>query len=104
MFYEKCRSLMLPREGYFVCRNEHCGSVVTIEGKATTSVEFERTEKKPTVIIEGEQAKTLPVAKVECPKCKHNEATWVLRQTRAADEPETRIYQCTECYHKWREY
>ena len=46
----------------------------------------------------------LPVDKTECPKCHHNEAYWVLRQTRAADEPETKIYRCTKCEHSWREY
>ncbi|MCJ2562923.1 MAG: transcription factor S, partial [Candidatus Thermoplasmatota archaeon] len=29
---------------------------------------------------------------------------WQLRQTRAADEPETRIYRCTKCSHTWREF
>jgi len=94
---------MLPRDGCFICRSEECGHVVDMDGKATAVV-IEKTEKKETLILDGEQARTLPVARVECPVCKHNEATWVLRQTRAADEPETRIYQCTECYHKWREY
>jgi DNA-directed RNA polymerase subunit M len=28
----------------------------------------------------------------------------VLRQTRAADEPETKIYRCVKCQHSWREY
>jgi len=28
----------------------------------------------------------------------------VLRQTRGSDEPETRIFECTKCGHKWREY
>ena len=104
MFCEKCRSLMLPREGSFVCRNENCGYTVSMDGKSVTSVTMEKTEKQETVIMDEAKVKTLPVAKVECPKCKHHEATWVLRQTRAADEPETRIYQCTECYYKWREY
>jgi len=46
----------------------------------------------------------LPKTNVECPKCFHNEAFWVLRQTRAADEPETKIYRCVKCTHSWREY
>ena len=50
--------------------------------------------------IEG----TLPTTKIICGKCKHNEATFYLRQTRAADEPTTRFYQCTKCKHRWREY
>jgi DNA-directed RNA polymerase subunit M len=47
---------------------------------------------------------TLPKAEETCPKCANGEAYWVLRQTRGADEPETRIFECTKCGHKWREY
>ena len=42
--------------------------------------------------------------KAECPKCHNGEAFWVMRQTRAADEPTTRIYRCVKCSHTWREY
>lgn len=39
-----------------------------------------------------------------CPRCGHTEAySWVI-QTRAADEPPTRIYKCTKCGYTWREY
>lgn len=39
-----------------------------------------------------------------CPEC-GNEGVWVVTmQTRAADEPPTRIYNCPECDHTWREY
>ncbi|MEM0290915.1 MAG: transcription factor S, partial [Thermoplasmata archaeon] len=31
-------------------------------------------------------------------------AYWMLKQTRAADEPETRFYICTKCGYRWREY
>jgi len=47
---------------------------------------------------------TLPKAEETCPKCGNGEAYWVLRQTRGSDEPETRIFECTKCGHKWREY
>ena len=59
--------------------------------------------QKEMVVIESSQP-TLPKTNVECPKCFHNEAFWVLRQTRAADEPETKIYRCVKCTHSWREY
>ena len=64
--------------------------------------EIERNEIVVTESIEG----TLPKTKIICEKCGHNEASWVIRQTRAADEPSTRIYQCTnkKCKNKWREY
>ena len=55
------------------------------------------------VVTEGIEG-TLPTTKIICGKCKHNEATFYLRQTRAADEPTTRFYQCTKCKHRWREY
>jgi len=51
-----------------------------------------------------EHEDTLPKTRIECPKCHHNEAYWRLRQTRASDEPETRIYRCVKCGHTWREY
>ncbi|MEM2705477.1 MAG: transcription factor S, partial [Thermoplasmata archaeon] len=39
-----------------------------------------------------------------CPKCGNRGAYWMLKQTRAADEPETRFYICTKCGYRWREY
>jgi len=41
---------------------------------------------------------------VICPKCGHQGAHWMLQQTRAADEPETRFYICPKCGYRWREY
>lgn len=39
-----------------------------------------------------------------CPKCGHSKAYVVIMQTRAADEPPTRIYRCEKCGYTWREY
>ena len=77
-----------------------CGHSEPTSGENTTT--RKRIDRKIVVTesIEG----TLPTVKIICEKCKNNEATWVIRQTRAADEPATRIYQCTKCKHKWREY
>src|SRR2546427_158911 len=55
-------------------------------------------------LVLDEITETLPKTRVECPKCGHYEAYWVMRQTRAADEPTTRIYRCVKCQHTWREY
>jgi len=41
---------------------------------------------------------------VICPKCGYDKAYVVIMQTRAADEPPTRIYRCARCGHVWREY
>ncbi len=47
---------------------------------------------------------TLPTADELCSKCNNTKAYYVLRQTRGSDEPETRIFECTKCGYKWREY
>ncbi len=98
MFCPNCRSIMFLKGEEFQCNK--CGTRQTPEGEVTYT---ETQKKQETVVLEGETS-TLPLAKVECPSCHHNEAYWILRQTRASDEPETRIYTCKDCGHKWREY
>lgn len=55
-------------------------------------------------VVEESKSATLPTTHELCPQCGNDTAYWVLRQTRGADEPETRIFECTKCGHKWREY
>lgn len=47
---------------------------------------------------------TAPITEIECPKCHNTTAYYWTRQTRAADEGETKFHQCTACKYKWREY
>ena len=102
MFCPKCKSiLMLNREsGQKECKRPNCGHT---EGKGEAKVTRREREDKEMVVTESIEG-TLPTTKIICGKCKHNEATFYLRQTRAADEPTTRFYQCTKCKHRWREY
>jgi len=90
---------MHPEEKAWICTR--CGHVVEKEGSGEVIV----TKAKETrdILVVGDE-ETLPRTRIRCPKCGNNEAYWVLRQTRAADEPETRIYRCTKCGHTWREY
>ncbi len=64
------------------------------------------TEKKEhdTEYIDIETKDNMPKTEEDCEECGHNEAYWWMLQTRAADEPETRFFRCTECSHTWREY
>jgi DNA-directed RNA polymerase subunit M len=88
---------MYPKNGKLVCRR--CGAEKEME---KIPVIRETSKGRDMQVVEDES--TLPKTRIECPKCHHNEAYWRLRQTRASDEPETRIYRCVKCGHTWREY
>lgn len=104
MFCPKCASLMFPEKGRLHCNS--CGYERSFSGKDATTTKVSRTgkEKPSETLVLDEITETLPKTRVECPKCGHYEAFWVMRQTRAADEPTTRIYRCVKCQHTWREY
>jgi len=101
MFCPQCKRLMRPdrAKGAWVC--SACGTTVPLgKGKEVgRSVPKARAME----VVEVKVA-TLPTADEVCPKCGHGRAYYVLRQTRGSDEPETRIFECTKCGHKWREY
>ncbi|MHA1589855.1 MAG: transcription factor S [Candidatus Njordarchaeales archaeon] len=56
------------------------------------------------VIDEAKIKRRGTIVKVQCPKCGNLGAYVEIVQTRAADEPPTRIYKCTKCGYTWREY
>ncbi len=107
MFCPKCGSLMFPSDGRLACGNSGCGYSKGIgKGEIANSrvaVRMKR-DRPPETLVLDDILDTLPKTHVECPKCAHFEAFWVMRQTRAADEPTTRIYRCVKCSHTWREY
>ena len=97
-FCPDCKVIMYPQGDKLTCKR--CGHS---ESKGKPQITSREREDKEIVVTEGIEG-TLPTTKIICEKCKHNEATFYLRQTRAADEPTTRFYQCTKCKHRWREY
>jgi len=99
MFCPKCKSLCFPKDGVVTCNK--CGYQIADSRKKKGVITKKR--EREFIIVE-EAAATLPTTDVSCPKCGNGKAFWVLRQTRAADEPETRIFRCTKCSHSWREY
>jgi len=98
MFCPKCGSLLYPEGNEMICKR--CGFR---KEKDIERIIVSKRRDLDSAIIEDDM-QLLPKTNVVCPKCGHNEAYWVLRQTRAADEPETRIYTCTKCGYRWREY
>jgi len=95
---------MYPGDGKLQCGN--CGFSRSFNAKDSpvTKVTKAGKEKPKETLVLDEITDTLPRTRVECPKCGHYEAFWVMRQTRAADEPTTRIYRCVKCSHTWREF
>jgi len=97
MFCPKCKALMYPKDDDFVCNK--CGFK---KKKTGSKVVVTKQTKKEVPILEN-KVDVFPRTRVKCPRCGHNEAFWILRQTRGSDEPETRFYTCTKCDYKWRE-
>jgi len=103
MFCPKCKSLMFPEEGKLRCRKEGCGFEREI-GKEESLTIKETPKEMSEFLVLDDITETLPKTRIECPECGHDEAYWMMRQTRAADEPTTRIYRCAKCKHTWREF
>ena len=90
---------MFPKAGKYVCPK--CGEEKIIDKKESFST---KSEAKEDTAVVTEEVATLPKTRNNCPKCNYTEAYYTIRQTRAADEPETTIYRCCKCNHSWREY
>jgi len=101
MFCPKCKCLLFPKDGKLVCRK--CGAEQKPSSAQKPKVIIHKARDREVAVLD-EVSGTLPTADVECPSCGHRKAYWVLRQTRAADEPATRIYRCVKCSKSWREY
>lgn len=103
MDYCDCGGLIVPEkkkeETAFKCRS--CGKQYEEEAGDLTITERNE-EKKHITVDEGEEG--LPTTEIDCEECGHDTAYWWMEQTRAADEPATRFYRCTECSHTWRVY
>jgi DNA-directed RNA polymerase subunit M len=94
---------MVPEGEVLRCPKPGCGHERGITEKDSGKVTTKAKEKSEILVLD-EVTETLPRTHVDCPDCGAGEAFWVMRQTRAADEPATRIYRCVECSHTWREF
>jgi DNA-directed RNA polymerase subunit M len=73
---------------------------------ATPEKAIEHPSQEPIAVIGKEEQKlrTLPTAKMECPKCGNNLAYAWQVQTRGSDESSTQFFRCTKCSYTFREY
>lgn len=103
LFCPKCGHLLMPkaegRKTLLIC---NCGY---------KSVEKEDIVMKETIkshakfeVVDEKVLDVMPKTSETCPKCKHGEAYFWMMQTRAADEAETKFFQCVKCGHRWRVY
>ncbi|AKA48644.1 DNA-directed RNA polymerase subunit M [uncultured archaeon] len=103
MFCSVCGALMSPTKGKYVCNS--CGNEVKKDASSgTTGQIISRGVAKETIMITEEKSGEPLDSDAVCPKCKHSGAYYLLKQTRSADEPETKFYTCESCGYRWREY
>jgi DNA-directed RNA polymerase subunit M len=102
MFCDKCGALLTPvkkgKKTVLMCvkckKSSKASGVITEKAK----------ERRDKIIIVESEERELPKTEVECPSCGNMEAFFWLIQTRAADEPPTKFFECTKCKHRWRSY
>ncbi|MCS7103369.1 MAG: transcription factor S [Candidatus Korarchaeum sp.] len=106
MFCPKCGTLLRPKKAgkklAYYCPS--CGYESENSPKGNSQVVTKVASDEGDLIIESEERIAAPIVEARCPKCGNEQAYVEIVQTRAADEPPTRIYTCTKCKHSWREY
>jgi DNA-directed RNA polymerase subunit M len=71
-----------------------------VTGKDTVTEEQEKDLGRD---FTGEENDGRPTTEISCPECENNRAYYEMKQIRAADESETRFFECADCEHRWRE-
>ncbi len=104
LFCPKCGGVLVPKneknEKKMVCTR--CGSEYKLREDLNL---IEKVSKGTGVIDVSELPKEIAQkTRIKCPECGNEEAYFWVEQTRAADEPPTKIYKCTKCGYMWREY
>ncbi|MCL5439657.1 MAG: transcription factor S [Candidatus Thermoplasmatota archaeon] len=102
MFCEKCGSLMSPIGGKYICSS--CGHEVNKKSVAKSDRIVSKSSGKEVILVNEEKSAEPLDSDAVCPKCHHSGAYYLLKQTRSADEPETKFYTCESCGYRWREY
>jgi DNA-directed RNA polymerase subunit M len=95
-----CGGLRKPtRGGTWICRHL-CGQPAT---PLKTDLVFTMPQQEQHTRFLTEDSFYIPTTTVTCPECGHDKAEFKMQQLRSVDEPETRLYRCTDCGHTWRE-
>ncbi len=111
-YCDECGSIVYPvkQGGDRVLKCRRCGFSKEMGAKVDPnsfkiSTVIQHSEKDKIEIVKmGEDLKTMPKTRAECPKCGHKEAAYWQLQTRSADEGMTTFYRCLKCKYTWRAY
>ncbi len=95
-FCNKCGAMLIGK----TCGR--CGS--TSEEEITLEASQKIDPKKEVIVVNDGEGEVHPIVEISCEKCKHPEAYFWTKQTRAGDEAETKFYKCVKCSHTWRVY
>jgi len=101
-FCPKCGGLLYPfgdKKKRMTCS---CG--YKARGKRASVILKEKVKDNKRIEVIDKKVETLPKTDADCKKCGNKKAYYWLVQTRAADEAETRFFECTKCGYRWREY
>jgi DNA-directed RNA polymerase subunit M len=112
-FCPKCGTRLISRPEqkakkdvfHLVCPK--CGYKKKTEDKSpVASKTMDRSPQESIAIIGKKEQKlrTLPIVRIECPKCGNNNAYAWQVQTRGTDESSTQFFRCTKCNYTFREY
>jgi len=105
-FCDDCGGLIVPEkeggETEFRCRS--CERSYEQQDGEMMQITERKDDEDRSMIMEGDEDESLPTIEEECGECGNDTAHWWMEQTRAADEPKTRFFRCSECGHTWREY
>ncbi len=92
--------MILLKDGRAACMS--CGYKPKKTPKIQASEKLQNEEA--IAVIKEDADETYPVIDMKCQKCDHKKSYFWTKQTRAADESETKFYKCVKCKHTWREY
>jgi len=101
-FCDECGSMMKTDDGMWVCGS--CGYRTARDTASERGMKVTQGQEESDVVDMSEsEDEARPTTQQACPECGNDRSFWEMKQIRAADESETRFFECTECGHKWRE-
>lgn len=102
-FCDKCGAIVVGKKGEDV-KCVACGYIQKATKSVSLSEKIDKKEEREILDSSDDTAEIHPTTSEECPECKHDEAYYWTKQTRAGDEPETQFFKCVNCKHQWRDY